>query len=260
MADYGMALHQAVSFSPLMMRLPEAEAVFWPGCALMNLDGRILEKTLAVLRRAEPEIQMACGCCGQPTQYLFPDKKGKREDALSALLRKRGVKRIYTACPNCTVQLRQLGRFEIIPIWGVLAAQIRAEDLEKCPGRYIWHDPCPTKADPGQQSAARRLLELSGCDFTEPEHTGAHTICCGNLHMMEFSAPEKSAKTRTRRLAEFPEDRIILSSCEGCLNGFRSAGRETCHLLELLFGRSKKRGWGNRIRTTWNKKGSSPLR
>ena len=250
MADYGMALHQSVSFHNLMLRIPETEAVFWPGCALMNLDGRILEKTLAVLRRAEPKIQIATGCCGQPTQYLFPHKKAKREETLASLLRKRGVRRIYTACPNCTVQLRQLEGFEIIPIWSVLAGYLRAEELEKPAGKFVWHDPCPTKVDPDKQFAARRLLGLTGCDFTEPEHTGAHTICCGNYHMMEFRDPEKQMKMRSRRLAELPQERIILSSCEGCLSAFRSDGRDTCHLLELLFGRSESRGWNNRIKTT----------
>lgn len=250
MAKSGMALHQAVSFNKAMLRIPETQAVFWPGCALMNLDGRILEKTLAVLRRGEPGLQLATGCCGQPTEFLFPEKKGKRTESLTDLLRKRGVRRIYTACPNCTVQLGQLEGFAVIPIWAVLAELLTAADIEPSVEKFIWHDPCPTKTDPAQQAAARQLLNLSGCDFTEPEHTGRSTICCGNFHMMEFSAPEKSAAMRRRRLAEFPEDRTILSSCEGCLNAFRSTGRDTCHLLELLFGKSQTRSWGNRIQTT----------
>ena len=248
--NFGMACHQALSFSPPLMRIPKAEAVFWPGCALMNLDGRILERTLAVLRRAEPDIQMATGCCGQPSEYLFPEKKGKREKSLRIVLGRQGVKRIYTACPNCTLQLRELGEFEIIPIWPVLAEHIRPEDIRKFDDKFVWHDPCPTKADPVQQAAARRLLEIACCDFTEPEHTGCHTICCGNFHMMEFSDPDKQQKMRQRRLAELPRERIVLSNCEGCLNAFRSAGRETCNMLELLFGKSKTRGWGNRIKTT----------
>ena len=71
---FGMAFHQGLGFSNALMKIPQAEAVFWPGCALLNLDGAILEQTLAVLRRAEPEIALACGCCGQPTVYLFPEK------------------------------------------------------------------------------------------------------------------------------------------------------------------------------------------
>lgn len=250
MADFGMALHQSVSFNSLMLRIPETEAVFWPGCALMRLDGRILERTLAVLRRAEPDIQIATGCCGQPTAYLFPGSMGKRAETLARLLKKRGVKRLYTACPNCTLQLRQFAGFEIIPIWGVLAAHLTRSDVETPGGKFVWHDPCPTRTDPGQRTAARRLLALSGCDVTEPEHTGAHTICCGNFHMMEFKDPARQKTMRRRRLAELPEDRTILSSCEGCLSAFRGGGRTTCHLLELLFGRSERRGWGNRIQTT----------
>ena len=55
---------------------------------------------------------------------------------------------------------------------------------------------------------------------------------------------------RARRLEEFPADRIILSSCQGCLGSFKGQGRETLHLLELLFGKSRKQGWKNRIFVT----------
>lgn len=246
----GMVFHQGLSFSPLLMKVPKSEAVFWPGCALLNLDGEILEKTLTVLRREEPGIRLACGCCGQPTVYLFPEKAEKRKNRLVNLLRKQGVRRIYTACPNCTLQLRELEEFQIIPVWEILAKHITKEDIAPAEGACIWHDPCPTRTEPGQQAAARQLLAVSGCDCCQPEHTGCKTRCCGNFHMMAATDPEKSAKMRKNRLSEFPEDRIIASSCEGCLGAFRGEGRNTCHLLELLFGKSSARGWGNRFKTT----------
>ena len=249
MKYFGMACHQALSFHRPMMRIPKGEAVFWPGCALMMLDPGILQKTLSVLRRAGPEIQLAVGCCGQPTQYLFPEKFGKRRDKLRKLLKQQGVKRIYTACPNCTLQLRQLEEFEIIPVWQVLAVSLDKSDMETPAGSFVWHDPCPTRCDMAQQAGVRKLLDISGCDWTEPKHTGSHTRCCGNFHMLRTTNPEKSAAMRTRRLEELGEG-TILSSCEGCLDTFRHEGRDTCHLLELLFGRSRFRGWGNRIHTT----------
>ena len=247
---FGMAFHQTLGFSNCLMKIPEAEAVFWPGCALMNLDGAILDKTLAVLCRAEPEIRLACGCCGQPTVYLFPEQATKRREKLVRQLKKQGVKRIYTACPNCTLQLRELGDFEIIPVWPVLAMYMTPADTTAPNGEFIWHDPCPTRKEPEQQAAARQLLELCGCDCTQPEHTGCRTQCCGNFHMLAATDPEKSATMRRNRLKEFPEDRTIVSNCEGCLGAFRGEGRETVHLLELLFGKSKSRGWTNRIKTT----------
>jgi len=249
-SNFGMTFHQGLGFSSLLMKIPKTEAVFWPGCALLNLDGDILQKTLAILRRAEPDMQLACGCCGQPTVYLFPEMTEKRRTKLVRLLKKQGIKRIYTACPNCTLQLRELKDFEIIPSWPVLAAHIRPEDITTPGGSFIWHDPCPTRKEPEQQKAARDLLALSGCDCTEPEHTGCRTNCCGNFHMLAATDPEKSRKMRLKRLEEFPEDRTVVSNCEGCLGAFRGESRKTVHLLELLFGTSKSRGWSNRIKTT----------
>ena len=249
-SNFGMTFHQGLGFSSLLMKIPKTEAVFWPGCALLNLDGDILQKTLAILRRAEPDMQLACGCCGQPTMYLFPEKAKKRRGKLVQLLKKQGVKRIYTACPNCTVQLRELESFEIIPVWPVLAQHMTLADTTVSTGQFIWHDPCPTRKEPEQQNAARDLLNLCSCDCTEPAHTGCKTQCCGNFHMLAATDPQKSAAMRRNRLTEFPEDRIIISSCEGCLSAFRGEGRQTLHLLELLFGKSHSRGWANRIKTT----------
>ena len=249
--NFGMKCHQALSFCGLMIRIPKTEAVFWPGCALLNLDPEILEKTVEVLRRGEPEIRLAAGCCGQPTVYLFPEQAKKRRKKLVRLLKKQGVRRIYTACPNCTMQLKQLEGFEVLPVWPVLAAHLKKEDGAAMDGSFVWHDPCPTRNDPVQQAAARKLLNLGGYDWTEPEHTGEKTRCCGNIHMLRAVDAEKSEKMRKNRLAELDGTRVIASSCEGCLDAFRSEGRRTCHLLELIFGKSTSRGWGNRLKTTW---------
>ena len=244
--NFGLAVHQTLGFLGLMMRIPKTEAVFWPGCALMNLDTEILEKTLEILRRAEPEMKLAVGCCGQPTMYLFPEKYEKRKKKLINAFKKQGVQRIYTACPNCTLQLKGLEEFEVISIWPVLAAHLEKPDVVAPDGSFVWHDPCPTRNDPDQQAGARKLLAISGCDFVEPDCSR----CCGTFHMMRATDPEKSALMRRKRLEDLGNERVILSSCEGCLDAFRSEGRETRHLLELLFGRSKSRGWGNRFRTT----------
>lgn len=254
----GMKIHQGLSFSSLLMHVPKAEALFWPGCALLNLDGELLEKTLAVLRRAEPTIQLCTCCCGQPSAYLFPQQAKKGQERLRTLLKQQGVQRIYTACPNCTIQLKQLHACDVYSVWPLLAQLCDKEDIQHTEGSFIWHDPCVTKRDTEQQNAVRQLLKLSGCDVIEPTHNGENTICCGNFHMLHTLRPEKSAEVRQRRLSEFPQERRILSSCEGCLGAFRGEGRDCLHLLELLFGASVQRGWGNRFRTTFQQKYQKP--
>ena len=257
---WGMALHQAISFFSPMISVPKTTAVFWPGFALQNQDPALLKKTLVILARTEPGIRLAAGCCGQPAFFLFPEKYPAYREKLEHRLNQSGVQRIYTACPNCTRQLCGIRGIQVIPIWSVLAGTMTREDIcgpgaaapaggAKTAG-FIWHDPCPTRNDPAEQQAVRGLLRLSGVPVLEPEHTGPKTLCCGNFHMMHTLEPEKSARMRARRLEEFPADRIILSSCQGCLGSFQGQGRETLHLLELLFGKSRSQGWKNRILVT----------
>ena len=243
----GMKFHQGISFCRPFMKLCKTEAVFWPGCALMTLDNSILERTLDILKRTEPGIGISTCCCGQPTKYLFPESHAKRQQKIVALLEKKGVKRIYTACPNCTAELRAFGCVEVIPIWEVLADNITASDVTQTNTPCIIHDPCPMRRDTVQQQAVRQLIALTGAQLTEPEHTQGSTICCGNFHMMRATDPDKSASMRKRRIGEFPQDTVITSYCEGCLDAFRSEGCSTAHVLELLFGKSTKRGWKNRI-------------
>jgi Fe-S oxidoreductase len=236
-----------------MMRVSHSEAVFWPGCALMTLDPSILRAALAVLRRAEPALGIASLCCGQPTRYLFPKLYVHRCQRVAALLAKNGVRRVYTACPNCFAQLSEQD-VEVLPIWEALRACLRPEDLHpSCGAAYALHDPCPTRAQPAQQDAVRALLQAAGVAVLEPAHSGAHTRCCGNYHMLHTLDPAQSAQLREERCAEFPEGHAILSYCEGCLGAFRGEGRQTAHVLEVLFGASKRRGWRNRIAFTLGK-------
>ena len=246
----GMRLHQAASFSPPLMGVSRSKAVFWPGCALLGLGPELLERVRAVLEREEPMGLSAC-CCGQPSRYLFPGAFPRRQEKLRRLLGKRGVERVYTACPNCAVQLRALGTVEVRPIWPVLAARLRREDLTgPGGGAYVIHDPCPLRAFPEEREAVRSLLALAGAEVTEPEHAGAHTICCGNYHMMRALDPSRSAAMRRRRTAEFPAGTPVVSCCEGCLDAFRSEGLAGAHVLEVLFGPADSRGWGKRLRFT----------
>lgn len=246
----GMAIHQALSFAPPVMGLSRREAVFWPGCALMQLDPAILLKTAEILRRAEPELGLSACCCGQPTRYLQAAVYPARRDRLRALLAKRGVRRIYAACPNCAKQLGELPGVEVRPVWSALAACVRREDIAGGVPAAAIHDPCPMRGQPAELDAVRSLLKLAGTDAIEPKHTREKTVCCGNIQMLRARDPEKSGMLRRKRLEEFPPDRPVTSCCEGCLDAFRSEGADAVHLLEVLFGRSGTRGWANRLAFT----------
>ena len=250
--NFGMRVHQWVSFLPPMVRIPRAKAVFWPGCALMNYDPAIPARTLAVLRREEP-MEFAAGCCGQPTRHLVPRRLTARKNRLKKAFAQAGVERVYTACPNCALQLEALGCVQAIPVWPVLARHIRPEDLHILSDSYVVHDSCPLRKEPEQQQAVRSLLEVAGVPWAEPAHTKENARCCGNHNMLRATDPAASKKIRRLRLSDFPEERCITACCAGCLDAFGSEGRRTAHILEILFGKSTSKGWGNRLKFTFRR-------
>lgn len=247
----GMRVHQAVSFSRVMMHIPRAEAVFFPGCALLTYDPALLQRMMTLLRREEPNIALAAGCCGQPTKYLEPARFAGRTGMLRRLLVQKRVQRIYTACPNCTHLLSDLHCASIIPVWETLDRIAAPEDLKNHEGAvFALHDPCPVRQDRAQQDAVRALLQKANVTVAEFPRNRESTQCCGNIAMLRAIDPEKSAAMRTGRLGEIPQDLPITSYCAGCVDAFSSEGRETAHLVELLFGKSNTRGWSNRFQNT----------
>ena len=244
-----MQMHQRLAFCNALAYCDPAPAVFWPGCALMTLNPDIIYKTWQVLRRAEPGIGISTCCCGQPSRYLFPDKIAARQEWVQRMLEQQGVKRVYTACPNCGKELREWAGVDVISIWPKLVAYLRQDEIRgaKTGISYVLHDPCPLRNAPLELKAVRLLCSMSGAAITEPVHSGVHTTCCGNYHMLHSLEPEKSTKLRQMRIAEFSAELPVVSCCEGCLDSFRLEGLETVHLLELIFGHGQKRSWGNRI-------------
>ena len=246
-----MRVHQAVSFSDAMMHIPRAEAVFFPGCALLTYDPALLERVVSLLRRAEPDLALAAGCCGQPSKYLEPDKFDVRTEKLKQLFVQQKVRRIYTACPNCTRLLADLDCASVIPVWETLDRILAASDLVDQQGlAFALHDPCPVRQYRAQQDAVRSLLHKANVNVAEFAQNREQTQCCGNIAMLRATDPAKSAAMRKERLGEIPQNLPVASYCAGCVDAFQSDGHPSAHLVELLFGRSKSRGWGNRIRNT----------
>lgn len=251
--ELGCRLHQSLSFSNSFTEIPKAEAVFWPGCSLMTLGYDILAKTTKVLSRSEPSIKLAAACCGKPTRAMQWPVYEKRKNFLLDSFAKQGIKRIYTACPNCTLDLMALGKegdFEVHTIWQSLENNLQKSDLPFLKGDIYIHDPCPLRKYPQTREAVRSLLRTAGIAYKEPANTGARTICCGNAEMLNVKNPTASKKVLDLRLKDFPENAIITSQCQSCLMRFSAEGRKTAHVLELLFGSVTKSGWTARYNMT----------
>ncbi len=100
-------------------------------------------------------------------------------------------------------------------------------------GIFNLHDACGARQSPGIHEAVRRLVTASGHRIEEMEHNRERAICCGSGGMVPAVHPELAGKMTAFRLSKASRD--LVTYCASCRARFAGAGRESLHLLELLF-------------------------
>lgn len=222
------------------------EDVFLPGCVLPGQRPNTVWQTFLTARQEVPNMGFAMACCAKPSKLL-----GRREyharaiSGLVARLKGAGIRRVYTACPNCLGTLRDAGpEFEVSPIYPLLAEALECPspghgDQARQPlsgPSVTFHDPCPLRFEDETLEALRRLAHSRGCEVREMKHHGRKTLCCGEGGGVGFFRPDLASGWCDRRRANMPK-LPVLTSCGGCL-GHLSRGLRTTHVLDLLAGHS----------------------
>ncbi len=246
----GVKLHQFLSFSPLFQRAVTRGGgdAFFPGCSLMGYDPELMRRVYRWLVSAFPDMGFVSACCGHPT-WAIGDKEGAaaHHKRLGAWFASLGIKRLVVCCPNCSGTLKDVGGISVVSIWRLLDD---AKFVRRAGGRgkFVLHDPCPTRSDPETQQAARNVFARCGIEWEEYPSSRSRALCCGKAGMMMVLNPEKSREILNRRIAE-SENRNILTYCFACVESFAGAGCSPAHGLELLFpGERKARGtWRSRL-------------
>jgi len=206
------------------------QTVFFPGCALPGAEPELVWGVWRRLAAAEPGLGLVLDCCWRPSAYL-----GRREEHQAGLgrlldrLAAAGVRRVWAACPNCLRSLRGAGaELEVASVYEALADLAPPEAGLR--GAVSLHDPCVSRLDDDIQAAARRLLGQAGLDLVELEHSGRHTICCGEGGGAGLAAPDLARAWLERRRAEV-DGRPLVTYCAGCLLRYRRHGLDCRHVL-----------------------------
>jgi Fe-S oxidoreductase len=256
----GVALHQALSFSPLFDRRrapsPDGGTVFFPGCSMLARGPALAAAVFEYLTPVYPGIGVFGSCCGYPSTAL-----GREKERLATLTdAMKGVRTVITCCPICSATLKKIPTLNTVSIWRVLdehpvgarhggaGANVGGKQVP-----HILHDPCPTRDDPDVQEAFRRVMARAGVSFTEYHSNRGTAMCCGKGGMLMALHPDKGMEMLRRRIAQSPK-RDVLTYCFACADSFRSAGCRCVHGLELLFpargaGAATRFPWLNRLRS-----------
>jgi len=152
---------------------------------------------------------------------------------LDSKLEELGNPVIVAGCPTCK---KQLSRHETLGIWELLETIGLPEKANRAGIPVAIHDACGARGDHDTQDSIRRIAEALGCTVAETEYSGDKSPCCGYGGLTQFTNREVAKKMTDKCLER--SDLPYLSYCMACRDRFAREGRESMHLLELVYGTS----------------------
>ena len=210
--------------------------VFFPGCQAASIAPETVKAAYADLcARLDGGVALMLGCCG-----AIADWAGRYEMYESAKqfirseLAKLGDPVVIAGCPTCARELKEHEGITVKGIWDVLEEIGLPEGAKGLDRPAALHDSCGARGDEHTQNAIRSIASKLGCTLVETEYSGDRSPCCGYGGLTAY-ANREVAREMTEKCLE-RSDAPYISYCMACRDRFAREGRESRHILELVYG------------------------
>lgn len=224
-----------------------AELAYYMGCGLHYVGVPLLQGSIRMINAAGIEFTALMGDewdCGFPL-YIIGET-----DVLADLINhnidglvKKGVKRVFTTCPCCVSQIRNVwpvyykgGKFplELVHSTEIVAEAIKEGRLafrKSLKGKRVtYHDPCQLTRGPGEGSGVWEepriiLKSLPGIDFVEIPARLEETECCGAGGGIRRAYADVASDVAMKVIhqAEDVDADILVTNCPACYERFPMA-------------------------------------
>ena len=210
--------------------------VFFPGCQAVAVAPETVKAAyLDLCERLEGGVALMLGCCGAICDWAgrYEMQDSTREFLLQEFA-KLGDPVIIAGCPTCRKELSESVGGEITGIWDVLEEIGLPEGAHGLDRPAALHDACGARGDARTQEAIRDLAGKLGVTLVETDYSGDRSPCCGYGGLTAYANPEVAAEITQKALER--SDEPFISYCMACRDRFARQGRESRHILELVYG------------------------
>ena len=210
--------------------------VFFPGCQASAIAPATVRAAYEDLcARLDGGVALMLGCCGAICDWAgrYEMQESTRTFILNELS-KLGDPVIIAGCPTCKKELTESVGGEIVGIWDILDKIGLPEGAKGLDRPAALHDSCGARGDAQTQQTIRKLAAELGCTLEETEYSGDRSPCCGYGGLTAYANPEVAQEITQKALER--SDAPYISYCMACRDRFARQGRESRHILELVYG------------------------
>ena len=210
--------------------------VFFPGCqATAIAPATVRAAYLDLCDRLEGGVALMLGCCGAICDWagryeMYDDTVRFLDGKLAEL----GHPTVIASCPTCKKELSTHEDLSVEGIWEVLEQIGLPERAIRRERPVAIHDACGARGDGETQQSIRRIAQALGCQVEDTPYSGDKSPCCGYGGLTQYTNREVAGKMTEKCLER--SDLPYLSYCMACRDRFAREGRESMHLLELVYG------------------------
>ncbi len=210
--------------------------VFFPGCQAAAVAPETVKAAyLDLCGRLEGGVGLMLGCCGAIGTWAGrTELETRTREFLDRELAKLGDPVVIAGCPTCKKELEEQGHRTVVGIWDILLELGLPEGGRGLDRPAALHDSCGARGDAHTQNAIRRLAGMLGCTLTETPYSGDSSPCCGYGGLVSYANPAVAGEMAAACLER--SDAPYITYCMACRDRFAREGRESKHILELIYG------------------------
>ena len=214
-----------------------SDVLFFPGCQLAASSPNVVGKTYEYIKGASPKASMILGCCGIPAEWaadeqLFASALEKLKSDWESL----GKPKMLFACSSCmktfAKHLPEVDGSMIYEWIGNNSCDLQIVNCDQVKKACVY-DPCSSRDDCSGQEAVRKLAETAGYELEELDLNKSEAACCGFGGHIYTANPVLYGKIADKRISNSENEYITY--CANCRDVFVSKGKQSRHILEVLF-------------------------
>ena len=210
--------------------------VFFPGCQASAIAPETVKAAYADLcDRLDGGVALMLGCCGAICDWAGRyEMSGQTREFIDRELSKLGDPIVIAGCPTCAKELKTHENLQVKGIWDVLLELGLPEGAHGLDRPVAMHDSCGARGDASTQDAIRSIAKQLGCELVDTPYSGDRSPCCGYGGLTAYANREVASEMTAQCLDR--SDAPYISYCMACRDRFARAGRESKHILELVYG------------------------